>query len=248
MIAIGKQAWFALMNRKTRTARPRSPVANQAAARERMSRSSRNCLFSRRSRASSSRSAALSHQPAPPVGPPALSACATQMPIDCAVGSNSRASSSGRAQHGPDQPSGGGTPVNKDGRVLGMSTASVRVSLRGASIQTRLFRTLRGSCRHQNAPSQQVEAGAAIALPLQQLEAVDLAFSLPAAPGWVRAARIAAPSPSSPAANVAIAEAPHARASASQASSSTPGSAGGRPSSPAGNAAGAYRAVKRRAS
>ena len=37
--------------------------ANQAAARERMSRSSRSCLFSRRSRASSSRSAAVSPRP-----------------------------------------------------------------------------------------------------------------------------------------------------------------------------------------
>lgn len=45
-----------------------------------------------------------------------------------------------------------------------------------------VFRTLRGSCRHQNAASQQVEAGATIALPLQQLEAVDLALSLAAAP------------------------------------------------------------------
>ncbi len=44
-------------------------------------------------------------------------------------------------------------------------------------------RALRGSCRHQNAPSQQVEAGAAVALPLQQFEAVDLAFGLAAAPG-----------------------------------------------------------------
>ena len=37
--------------------------ANQAAARERMSRSSRSCLFSRRNRASSSRSAAVSPPP-----------------------------------------------------------------------------------------------------------------------------------------------------------------------------------------
>lgn len=44
--------------------------------------------------------------------------------------------------------------------------------------------TLRESCRHQNAPSQQVEAGPAIALPFQQLDAVDLAFSLSAAPGF----------------------------------------------------------------
>ena len=46
-----------------------------------------------------------------------------------------------------------------------------------------LFRTLRGSCRHQNAPSQQVKAGLAVALPLQELDAVDLAFGLSAAPG-----------------------------------------------------------------
>ena len=46
-----------------------------------------------------------------------------------------------------------------------------------------LFRILRGSCRQQNAPSQQVEAGTAIELSVQQLDAVDLPFSLPAASG-----------------------------------------------------------------
>ena len=65
--------------------------ANQAAAFERMSRSSRSCLFSRRSRANSSRSAALRPGNASSRRPACLSAAATQAPIDCAVGSNSRA-------------------------------------------------------------------------------------------------------------------------------------------------------------
>ncbi len=43
--------------------------------------------------------------------------------------------------------------------------------------------TLRGSCRHQNALAQQVEAGPAVALPFEQLEPVDLAFGLSVAPG-----------------------------------------------------------------
>ena len=66
--------------------------ANQAAAFDRISRSSRSCRFSRRSRLSSSRSAVVS----PSLRWPALrSACATQLRIDCAVGSNSCANSSG---------------------------------------------------------------------------------------------------------------------------------------------------------
>ncbi len=69
--------------------------ANQAAARERMSRSSRSCLFSRRSRVSSSRSAAASPSPFSSRRPSYRSACVTQWQIDCAVGSNSRARSAG---------------------------------------------------------------------------------------------------------------------------------------------------------
>ena len=69
--------------------------ANQAAARERISRSSRSCLFSRRSRANSSRSAAASPSPFSSRRPSLRSACATHWQIDCAVGSNSRASSVG---------------------------------------------------------------------------------------------------------------------------------------------------------
>ena len=45
-------------------------------------------------------------------------------------------------------------------------------------------RALRGSYRYQNASSQQVEAGPAITLPFQELESVDLALSLAAAPGF----------------------------------------------------------------
>jgi hypothetical protein len=66
--------------------------ANQAAAFERISRSSRSWRFSRRRRQSSSRSAVVR----PPFPRPALrSLCATQFLIDCAVGSNARASSWG---------------------------------------------------------------------------------------------------------------------------------------------------------
>src|SRR5213078_2153902 len=66
--------------------------ANQAAAFERISRSTLSWRFSRRSRLSSSRSAVVR----PPSPRPALrSDCANQFLIDCAVGSNSRASSSG---------------------------------------------------------------------------------------------------------------------------------------------------------
>src|SRR5262249_37829480 len=66
--------------------------ANQAAAFDRISRSSLSWRFSRRSRLSSSRSAVVR----PPSPRPALrSHWANQFLIDCAVGSNSRASSSG---------------------------------------------------------------------------------------------------------------------------------------------------------
>ncbi len=54
---------------------------------------------------------------------------------------------------------------------------------RGVAPLNWLFRTLRGLCRHQNASRQQVEAGPAVALPLQQFEAGDLAFCLAITPG-----------------------------------------------------------------
>src|SRR6516164_8242237 len=66
--------------------------ANQAAAFDRISRSSLSWRFSRRNRLSSSRSAVV-RPPSP--RPASRSHCATQFLIDCAVGSNSRASSSG---------------------------------------------------------------------------------------------------------------------------------------------------------
>ncbi len=67
-------------------------LANQAAAFERISRSIRSCLFSRRSRVSSSRSGVLS----PSLRFPASRwACATQFEIDCAAQPNSWASSPG---------------------------------------------------------------------------------------------------------------------------------------------------------
>jgi len=40
------------------------------------------------------------------------------------------------------------------------------------------------SCREQDALAQEIKAGAAVALPLQQLESVDLAFGLTAALGF----------------------------------------------------------------
>ena len=69
--------------------------ANQAAAFDKISRLTRNCLFSRRSRDNSSRSAALTPGIASSRRPSFLSACTIQLRIDCAVGSNSRARSSG---------------------------------------------------------------------------------------------------------------------------------------------------------
>ena len=66
--------------------------ANQAAAFDRISRSSRSWRFSRLSRLSSARSA-VRNPPSPP--PVSRSDCATQLRIDCAVGSNSRDNSSG---------------------------------------------------------------------------------------------------------------------------------------------------------
>lgn len=79
----------------------RTPVsrANQAVARERISRSSFSCRFSRRSRTSSSRSTAV--RPGSAGGglasrrPSLRSASATQLRMACAEGSNSRARSFG---------------------------------------------------------------------------------------------------------------------------------------------------------
>ena len=65
--------------------------ANQAAAFARTSRSSRSCLFSRRRRTSSSRSAVVNPSCR---RPSSRSACLTQLWIVYAVGSDSRASSS----------------------------------------------------------------------------------------------------------------------------------------------------------
>jgi len=69
--------------------------ANQVAAFERMSRSTRSCLFSRRRRANSSRSEAAKPGTASFRPPSCLSAAAAQPLIDGALGSNSRARSSG---------------------------------------------------------------------------------------------------------------------------------------------------------
>src|SRR5215212_8441642 len=45
-----------------------------------------------------------------------------------------------------------------------------------------LSRSLRGSCREENTPAEQVEAGATVHLPLDQLEPGDLPLGLAAAP------------------------------------------------------------------
>jgi hypothetical protein len=67
-------------------------LANQAAAFDRISRSRRSCLFSRRRRANSSRSRVV--RPSF-LFPSSRSACLTQLWMACAEGSNSRESSSG---------------------------------------------------------------------------------------------------------------------------------------------------------
>ena len=69
--------------------------ANQAAAFDRMSRSSRNCLFSRRSRVNSSRSAAVRPGATSSRRPSFRSAWATHARMEWPLGSNSRARSSG---------------------------------------------------------------------------------------------------------------------------------------------------------
>jgi hypothetical protein len=46
-----------------------------------------------------------------------------------------------------------------------------------------LSRSLRGLCRKENTPAEQVEAGATVHLPLDQLEPGDLPLGLAAAPG-----------------------------------------------------------------
>src|SRR5215207_10806433 len=51
-----------------------------------------------------------------------------------------------------------------------------------ASSREWLSRSLRGSCRKENTPAEQVEAGATVHLPLDQLEPSDLALGLAAAP------------------------------------------------------------------
>ena len=87
--------------------------ANQAAARERMSRSTRSCLFSRRSRASSSRSATLNPSTFSSRRPSSWSACATQLRIAGTTVRTPGKGRSDRARTGPDRPSGGETQANR---------------------------------------------------------------------------------------------------------------------------------------
>src|SRR5687767_12898091 len=73
------------------------------------------------------------------------------------------------------------------GVSTGISRGSSRTSFSGRggarNAMGHLSRTLRGSGGKQGATAEQVEAGAAVHLPLQQLEAGDLALSLAVAPG-----------------------------------------------------------------
>src|SRR5215203_4539875 len=70
------------------------------------------------------------------------------------------------------------------GRVA-RSTAVLPSASRGAWEHANpwLSRPLRGSCRKENTPAEQVEAGATVHLRLAQLEPGDLALHLAAAPG-----------------------------------------------------------------
>src|SRR3954467_13364296 len=58
----------------------------------------------------------------------------------------------------------------------------LRRQAEATSPDPRLSRSFRGSCRKENALAEQVEAGATIHLPLDQLEPSDLALGLAAAP------------------------------------------------------------------
>ena len=115
--------------------------------------------------------------------PPALGTVGLGDPdaINCAVGSNSRARSSG---HRPARTSPTLRRRNSGecgGWVLGIGERLAQE--RHRCPPNRSSPALRGSCRHQSAPSQQVEPGAAVALPLEQLEPVDLCLGLAAAAG-----------------------------------------------------------------
>ena len=66
---------------------------------------------------------------------------------------------------------------------LRSATRQAGLSLGGLPPVEWLSRPLRGSCRKENTPAEQVEAGATVHLPLDQLEPGDLPLRLAAAPG-----------------------------------------------------------------
>ena len=108
--AIGKQAWS-----RSEPEEPDGsvPVPGQPGRGfERISRSSRSCLFSRRSRVNSSRSNAVRPGAASSRRPSFRSTWATHARMEWPLGSNSRARSSGLRQHGRGRPSVGETPAN----------------------------------------------------------------------------------------------------------------------------------------
>ena len=106
---------------------------------DKISRSTRSCLFSRRSRASSSRSVADKPATTSSRRPSCLSATAAQAAIDCAVGSNSRASSSGDRPARTRSTTWRRNSGEYGGRVLGIRSTfgeSFRVSTKPGQSQT----------------------------------------------------------------------------------------------------------------
>src|SRR3982750_4899460 len=70
-----------------------------------------------------------------------------------------------------------------DARHWPESCRAKRVTRSGPPPLVWLSRSLRGSCCQEHALAEQVEAGATVHLPLDQLEPSDLALGLAAAPG-----------------------------------------------------------------
>src|SRR5690242_14142638 len=128
MVAIGKQAWFALMNRKSPTAPRRSPVQTRP-----------RLLTGCRAPAgvACSPDAAAPTRPVqrhsgratpPPVGPPA---CQPQQPTRRSTAQSAQTLGQDlrqTVQHGPDQPSGDGTQVNTAGASWASGTPLAKAS------------------------------------------------------------------------------------------------------------------------
>ena len=116
----GRQAWFALMNPKSPTASCRSPERTRPRLLTEISRSSRNCLFSRRSRVNS---LTLGRGKGPAHLRPGGPRCRSAWRHPLANGVAARLKLAGRAsvdygQHGPGRPSVGEIPANTVGRVF----------------------------------------------------------------------------------------------------------------------------------